>query len=186
MKKLPWYEPMKRKLVVNQPGEGAQVDVKYAYNKSGRRYQFSVFDPYTSLYHFTVFDTKESKNSVLALGYAKEYFGFEILSVQTDNGSEFRRDFHQYLTKNQVPHFFIPKKSPWWNAQVERVHRTIPEPLPYLENSSGVVRILQQRESTFSIRRVNTKKVLRKCYPLMLTLQVTEKSPFLKENVLWF
>jgi len=33
----------------------------------------------------------------------------------------------QWLDKRNIPHFFIPKKSPWWNGYVEEIHRTIDE-----------------------------------------------------------
>src|SRR3989338_2071061 len=124
-KKLPWYQPMKQKLTVKQAGEGVQVDVKYVYEKSQRKYQFSIFDPYTMQYHFNVFDTKESKNSIVAFLNAQNSFGFPIISIQTDNGSEFRGCFHDWLTRRKIVHYFIPKKSPWWNCYVEQVHKTI-------------------------------------------------------------
>ena len=124
-KKLPWYQPMKYALTVNNPGEGVQMDIKYVYVKGKREYQFSVFDPYAKKYHFTVFPTKESKNAIVAFRKAEKYFEFKIVSVQTDNGSEFRGYFHRWLTKKNTPHYFIPKKSPWWNSNVERVHKTI-------------------------------------------------------------
>ena len=124
-KRLPWYEPMKQKLIVKRPGEGVQMDVKYVYPKCKRMYQFSVFDPYTRKYFFKIFKTKESKNCIEAYMEAETSFGFKILSVQTDNGSEARGEFHKWLISRNIPHYFIPKKSPWWNAQVERVHRTI-------------------------------------------------------------
>jgi IS30 family transposase len=124
-KKLPWYQPMKQKLTVIKPGEGVQMDVKYVYEDSKRKYQFSVFDPFTKLYFFMIFPTKESQNSITVFLAAEEYFGFKIVSTQTDNGSEARGCFHRWLTEKQIPHYFIPKKSPWWNANVERVHRTI-------------------------------------------------------------
>lgn len=124
-KKLPWYEPMKEKITVRKPGEAVQMDVKYVYPHGKRQYQFSVFDPYTKKYFFHIYSTKESKNAIDVFKRAKRYFGFDILSVQTDNGSEFRGCFHRWLTKKKLPHYFIPKKSPWWNANVERVHKTI-------------------------------------------------------------
>lgn len=124
-KKLPWYQPMKCSLTVINPGEGVQMDIKYVYHKGKRDYQFSVFDPITKKYHFTVFPAKKSKNAIVAFRKAEKYFGFKIVSVQTDNGSEFRGCFHKWLTKRNTPHYFIPKKSPWWNANVERVHKTI-------------------------------------------------------------
>lgn len=124
-KKLPWYQPLKQKLTIKQAGEGVQMDVKYVYEGSQRKYKFSVLDPFTRIYFFLILATKESKNSIAAFLKAQEYFGFPILSVQTDNGSEARGEFHIWLTGKNIPHYFIPKKSPWWNANVERVHKTI-------------------------------------------------------------
>lgn len=124
-KRYPWYSVMKKALVVNGPGEGVQFDVKYVYAKRKRNYQFSVFDPFTKKYFFCIYPTKESLNAVDVFKKAQKYFKFKIISVQTDNGSEFRGCFHSWLTKNNIAHYFIPKKSPWWNSNVERVHRTI-------------------------------------------------------------
>lgn len=123
----PWYEPLKKKLRISAPGEGVQFDVKYVYEKRVCQYQFSVFDPFTETYFFLVFPTRESRNAVASFRKAERYFGFPIVSVQTDNGSEFRGMFHLWLERKKIPHFFIPKKSPWWNGKVERVHRTMDE-----------------------------------------------------------
>ena len=65
-KRLAWYQPMKSALKITKPGYGVQMDVKYVYENGIRRYQFSVLDPFTEKYHFTIFDTKESKNSIRA------------------------------------------------------------------------------------------------------------------------
>lgn len=124
-KKLPWYEPMKEHLIIKKPGEGVQMDVKYVYENDQRKYQFSVLDPYTEKYYFAVYSTKESANAITTFQLAEAYFGFKILSVQTDNGGEFRGGFHDWLTNKQIPHYFIPKRSPYWNGEVERVQRTI-------------------------------------------------------------
>jgi IS30 family transposase len=124
-KRQPWYEPMKEKLIIKSPGEGVQMDVKYVYEKGERRYKFSVFDPWTRLYYFMIFETRHSENSIAAFLAAESYFGFEIRSVQTDNGSEARGEFHLWLSEQDIPHYFIPKSSPWWDGFVERVHRTI-------------------------------------------------------------
>jgi len=124
-RKQPWYKPLKKPVIIEKQGQGVQMDVKYVYEKGKRMYQFSVFDPFTEKYHFTVFSTKESKNAIIAFRQAQKYFSFQILSVQTDNGSEFRGYFHIWLTTRNIPHYFIPKRSPFWNGKVERVHRTI-------------------------------------------------------------
>jgi len=124
-KKLPWYQPMTKKLVIARPGEGVQMDVKYVYVNGARQYQFSVLDHFTEKYHCTIFPTRESRNAIKAFKLAQTYLSFAIQSVQTDNGSEFRGQFHDWLTTNNIPHYFIPKHSPYWNAQVERIHKTV-------------------------------------------------------------
>lgn len=124
-KKTPWYLPLKNPLTIAKQGEGVQMDVKYVYEDGARRFQFSALDPFTLKHHFTIFSTRESKNAIIAFQNAQDYFGFKIISVQTDNGSEFRGDFHDWLTRSHISHYFIPKRSPYWNAEVERVHRTI-------------------------------------------------------------
>lgn len=152
-KKQLWYQPMKQKLTITKPGEGVQMDVKYVYEGGKRKYKFSVFDPFTKIYFFTVFSTKESKNSIGAFLAAEEYFGFEILSVQTDNGSEARGEFHNWLTEQDIPHYFIPKKSPWWNANVERVHRTIDD--EYYQNPFRVWRTPYQWLDYYNTERIH-------------------------------
>lgn len=152
-KKLPWYEPMKSHLIVRNPGEGVQMDIKYVYENGRRRFQFSVLDPYTEKYHFTIFDTKESKNAIIAFKNAEKYFGFKIVSVQSDNGSEFRGEFHCWLTKNNITHYFIPKKSPYWNAQVERVHKTIDD--EYYQNPFRVWRTVDEWLRYYNFERLH-------------------------------
>lgn len=124
-KKLPWYEPLKEHLVITGVGQGVQMDVKYVWIGSHRQYQFSVFDPYTEQYYFRIFPTRHSRNATTVFKEAQVYWGMRIVSVQTDNGSEFRGEFHDWLTRQNLPHHFIPKSSPYWNGKVERVHRTM-------------------------------------------------------------
>lgn len=126
-RRLPWYEPIKEKITVSKPGQGVQMNIKYVYVRGKRNFQFSVFDPYSKQYFFLVFPRKESRNAITTFQKAERYFGFRIASVQSDNGSEFRGCFHVWLARKEIRHYFIPKKSPWWNANVERVHRTIDE-----------------------------------------------------------
>lgn len=152
-RRFSWYAPMKEHLTISKPGEGVQMDVKYIYEHGKRKYQFSVFDPFTHKYHFTVFKSKESKNTILALKNAQKYFKFEIISVQNDNGSEFRGIFHDYLTKRNIPHYFIPKKSPWWNGYVERVHRTIDD--EYYQNPKRIWQTSSEWLNYYNFERIH-------------------------------
>ena len=130
------------------------MDVKYVYPKAKREYQFSVFDPYTNIYHFTIFRSKHSKNGITAFENAEKYFGFKITSVQTDNGSEARGEFHRWLTSKAIPHYFIPK-SPWWNAQVERIHRTVDE--EYYHNPFRIWKSVYEWLDFYNTKRIHTK-----------------------------
>lgn len=152
-RKFSWYAPMREPLTVKKAGEGVQMDVKYVYEQGLRKFQFSVFDPFTKKYYFYVFSTKESRNSIIAFKNAEKYFGFRILSLQTDNGSEFRGELHNWLTKKNIPHYFIPKKSPWWNANVERAHRTIDE--EYYQNINRIWKTPYEWLTYYNFQRIH-------------------------------
>ena len=154
-KKLPWYQPMKRALTLFKQGQGVQMDVKYVYEKGVRKFQFSVYDPLTCKHHFSVFNAKESKNAITAFKEAQKYFGFKIISVQTDNGSEFRGCFHSWLTKRNVTHYFIPKSSPYWNAEIERVYRTIDD--EYYQNPYRVWKTSYEWLEYYNFERIHLK-----------------------------
>ena len=145
--------PLTNPLLITQPGEGIQLDVKYVYPHGRREYQFTVIDPFTEKCYAEIFPTRESKNAALAIERASKYFGFPILSVQTDNGSEFRGGFHGWCETNHIPHFFIPKKSPYWNGKVERVHRTVDE--EFYQNPFRIWRTLQEWLTYYNTERLH-------------------------------
>lgn len=152
-RRQPWYQPLKSPLIIRKPGEGVQMDVKYVYPEGRRKFQFSALDPYTEKYFFLVFDTKHSSNAIATFRAAEAYFGFKILSVQNDNGSEFRGDFHGWLAKQNIPHYFIPKKSPYWNGKVERVHRTIDD--EYYQNPYRVWKTAYEWLEFYNFERIH-------------------------------
>ena len=152
-RKLGWHAPLTNPLLITQPGEGIQLDVKYVYPHGRREYQFTVIDPFTKKCYAEIFPTRESKNAALAIERASKYFGFPILSVQTDNGSEFRGGFHGWCETNHIPHFFIPKKSPYWNGKVERIHRTVDE--EFYQNPFRIWRTLQEWLTYYNTERLH-------------------------------
>ena len=50
-----------------------------------------------------------------------------IKTVQTDNGLEFLKEFHQYLESQRITHLFTYPRCPKINGVVERFNRTIQE-----------------------------------------------------------
>lgn len=124
-KKLPWYTPLKKPVVVKKPGDCIQLDIKFVWIDDKRMYQRTFTDVYTGMQYFEYGATKDDNLTIVAFKNAETYFPFKILLIQTDNGGEFRGTFHAYLGSVGVAHAFIPKKSPYWNAVVERAHGVI-------------------------------------------------------------
>lgn len=124
-KKLAWYEPMKERVIPHQAGEVVQIDTKYVWEDGQRKYQRTFIDIFTGFQHAVVVDSLEAEATIYAFKETELVFPFKILGVQTDNGSENRGVFHQYLVQQGIAHYFIPKSSPSWNGAVERAHGVI-------------------------------------------------------------
>lgn len=124
-KRLPWYQPLREAIMPRHPGEVVQVDTKYVWSNGQRQYQRTFVDVYTGFHHAVVVPTIDAQATVTAFGAAEQMFPFPILGMQSDNGSENRGVFHQYLGQRGIAHYFIPKSSPNWDGAVERAHGVI-------------------------------------------------------------
>jgi transposase len=125
-KKLKWYIPLKEPYFAKIAGENVQLDVKYVPGKDMEwNYQYRFIDTVTNLQFAINMPFKEAASSIQALKKAKEYFPFKISGIQTDNGSEFRGLFHEYLIRQNIIHRYIPKRSAPWNGKVERANRSV-------------------------------------------------------------
>ncbi len=124
-KKLPWYQPLKEHIIPEKPGHIVQTDVKYVWIDGQRKYQHTFVDVFTGFHHAVICGTLEAKDTIRAFREAQRIFPFKILGIQSDNGSENRGDFHQYLGQRGIAHYFIPKSSPNWDGAVERAHGVI-------------------------------------------------------------
>ena len=123
------------------PGEKVQIDVKEvpycclkgAAKRDGKHLcQWTAIDECTRLRYVYGYEEHTPENSVDFLRRAREAFSFPILSVQTDNGTEFtyrfisqdkKCPFEQELGRLGIEHKLIPPRTPWHNGKVERSHR---------------------------------------------------------------
>lgn len=64
------------------------------------------------------------ESAALALQYFLKWFPFTVQYIQTDNGLEFQRAFHEFCAEKGITHYFIHKNSPNENAVIERSFRT--------------------------------------------------------------
>ncbi|MFV0503714.1 MAG: DDE-type integrase/transposase/recombinase [Lachnospirales bacterium] len=121
-------------------GDKVQIDIKYVpmkcleeneYNK--KYYQITVIDEYSRKRVLLIVDEKSITNRIKFLENLEEKMGFEINTVQTDNGSEFVNNseetskltaFEEKLNELNIKHKRTKPYLPWQNGKVERSHRT--------------------------------------------------------------
>jgi len=105
------------------PGSLIQVDTKRVSVLGTTYYQFTAIDCMTRLQYIDVFSTITSSSGRAFLKNAQEYFPFKI-DIQSDNGSEFLKEFHEFCEKNDMDHYFIYPNCPKQNGRVERLNQT--------------------------------------------------------------
>jgi transposase InsO family protein len=112
------------------PGHHVQVDVKFLIFKDDRegkikRYQYTAIDDTTRIRALKVYDRHTQRNAIDFIDYVVKKFPFRIHTIRTDNGHEFKWQFHWHLEKELgISHVYIKPRSPNLNGKVERSHRT--------------------------------------------------------------
>lgn len=125
-KKLAWYTPLTEPYLALEAGENVQLDVKYVPAPHGEwLYQYRFKDVVTNMQYAINMEHKDARSTIEAFYSAVRSFPFVMRGIQTDNGSEFRGVFHQFLIRKNIPHRFIPKRSAPWNGKVERDNRSV-------------------------------------------------------------
>jgi transposase InsO family protein len=67
------------------------------------------------------------KHSSMQASNVMRAIDMPIPCVQTDNGSEFLKNFHLYCIEHKILHYFIYPNTPKMNAHIERFNRTLEE-----------------------------------------------------------
>lgn len=157
-KKLPWYTPLKEHIVPDKPGAVVQMDAKHVWENNERRYQRTFIDIFTGRQFAVVVSTMTAEDTVKAFEEAEKFFPFPIFGIQSDNGSENRGSFHQYLGKKGIAHYFIPKSSPTWDGAVERAHGVIDQ--EYYLNPTKPWKTLGEYLQFYNYERIHLGKYL--------------------------
>lgn len=112
-----------RALKEQSPGSLIQIDTKHLCTPFGSKYfQFTAIDCKTRIKFAKCYYSYSSSSAKLFLQEAIDYFSFSIQNIQTDNGSEYLKYFHQAL--KEIPHYFSHPYCPKENGRVERVIQT--------------------------------------------------------------
>ena len=163
-KKLAWYKPIKEAVIPKQPGEVVQMDAKYIWEDSARKYQRTFVDIYTGMHFAVIRNTMEAQDTISAFIEVEKLFPFKIFGIQNDNGSENRGVFHQYLGEKGIAHYFIPKSSPTWDGAVERAHGVIDQEF-YL-NPTRPWKTLSEYLQWYNYERIHLGKYLNGMIPI--------------------
>ncbi len=139
-------------------GSLVQVDTKYFYVLNHKFYIFSAIDcksRYGFLYCYRSILSHCAKDFIKRV---REYFPFEILAINTDNGSEYLLEFHREIESWGIPHYFTSPHSPKQNGRVERLHQTAEyEYFNYQEDLLDNLSAINQRCTAFNTT-YNTKR----------------------------
>lgn len=111
---------------VSKPGY-VEIDSVTIYIDRKKHYFISIIDIFTKFAHVKKVPSLSSKQAMLAFQEFESRYDLEIHTVQSDNGSEFLKYFHQYLEDKEIKHQFIYPRCPRINGVVERFNRTIQE-----------------------------------------------------------
>lgn len=112
-----------RGLRVSEAGDMVQMDTKYIMLPGGRKlHQFTAIDVLSKRRVLRVYPSLSSRNGRSFLEDCVKAFPFEIKAVQTDNGSEFLKEFDKRCRELNLPHYYIYSRTPKQNTYVERSH----------------------------------------------------------------
>lgn len=116
----------KRSPRVAAPGY-VEMDSVVIYVNEIRHNFMCCIDIYTKFAHVRKVSSLSSKQALITFQEFEARTPHPIHTVQTDNGSEFFKDFHKYLDEQGIKHQFIYPHSPRINGVVERFNRTLQE-----------------------------------------------------------
>lgn len=113
--------------VPEKVGTWLQLDTVVLYWQGKRVYVITAIDLTSRFAIAYAYSTPSSKNAKDFLNKIQMFFSgnISIKMIQTDNGSEFLKYFHEACEKAEIEHTFSYPKSPKMNAYVERFNCTI-------------------------------------------------------------
>lgn len=174
-RRLPWYQPMTERIIPREPGALVEADLKYVWVDGRRQYQLTFTDVFTGWPSVTIRSRKTDDDAIAAFEEARGLFPFPIQCVQTDNGGEFRGDFHRHLETLGIRHAFIPKSSPWWSGHVERLHGVMDA--EFWLNPRRTFRTLEEYLAFYTTDRIHLGTYLNGLTPLEKFQQYLQPSP---------
>ena len=92
-----------------------------------KRYTITAIDVRLKISYAQTFKSKHAKNALTVLQTLSGVLPTGIHTIQTDNGSEFAKEFDKYCQQNKIKHKWTYPHSPKINGVIERFNRSIQE-----------------------------------------------------------
>ena len=111
------------------PGALIQVDTKHLRYGDHKYYQFTAVDTFSRMGFIHVSSSITSRAGARFLSLLTDYLPFEVKAVQSDNGSEYAKEFEKALAGAGIDHYHSYPNCPKQNGRVERKIGTTQEEL---------------------------------------------------------
>jgi len=140
------------------PGSLVEIDTKHIKVFNQRYYIFTAIDTNTRIGYTYAYTTITSRSGADFIERVKKYLPFSICAIQTDNGSEYMKEFHEKCLGLRIPHYFIDPQCPKQNGNVERFIQTLTyEQINYEEDLMDKVEDVRDMCSRFN-EKYNTRR----------------------------
>jgi transposase InsO family protein len=143
-------EAMQRKRKANQPkkritelkkkhhpGFLVALDTVVRHILGAKRYILTGIDTHSKIAFARMYPSKHSKHAADFLKRIYYLFDARIENLQTDNGSEFAKEFRSAATQLSLAHYFSRPKTPTDNPFDERFNRTLQDEFIAMGNLTG-------------------------------------------------
>ncbi|MCD6454137.1 MAG: transposase, partial [Candidatus Aminicenantes bacterium] len=108
-------------------GDLLQLDSLYIFVDGIKRYIITAVDLRSRFAFAFAYKSLSSRSGADFMEKLMAVAPFSITHIQTDNGSEFMKDFHRLAERKDVVHFFNYPRRPQSNSYIERFNRTLKE-----------------------------------------------------------
>lgn len=113
------------------------LDTVVRYWAGAKRYILTGIDVHSKIAFARMYSTKHSRNAADFLRRLDFLFEGKIENLQTDNGSEFQKEFSLAANELSLPHYLSRPKTPTDNPFDERFNRTLDEEFIQMGNMTS-------------------------------------------------
>ncbi len=121
------------------------LDTVVRYWAGMKRYVLTGVDTHSKIAFARMYPGHSSRHAADFLRRLHYLFNGKIENIQTDNGSEFAKDFRSAATALRLPHYFSRVKTPTDNPFDERFNRTFEEEFIQMGNMTSDCAVFNKR-----------------------------------------